>query len=148
MLVILFISVFDYTYFCFKSVFEYLPHSLPWPYFHIYIGLYSNIDIFSWTYSDMTGISPMHASHKLNVIPSARPVRQRVRLFHPNRHQIIQAEIDNLLDAGFIREVKYPEWLANVVVVPKKGGKWRVFVDYTDLKEACPKDSFPSPRID
>ena len=90
----------------------------------------------------------MHASHKLNVIPSARPVRQRVRLFHPNRHQIIQAEIDNLLDVGFIREVKYTEWLANVVVVLKKGGKWRVFVDYTDLKEACPKDSFPSPRID
>ena len=36
MLVILFISVFEYTYFCFKSVFEYLPHSLPWPYSHIH----------------------------------------------------------------------------------------------------------------
>ena len=44
--------------------------------------------------------------------------------------------------------VKYPEWLANVVVVPKKGGKWRVCVDYTDLNEAYPKDSFPLPRID
>ena len=42
----------------------------------------------------------------------------------------------------------YPEWLVNVVVVPKKGGKWRVFVDYTDLNEACSKDSFPLPRID
>ena len=41
MLVILFISVFEYTYFCFKSVFEYLPHSLPWPYFHIYIIILS-----------------------------------------------------------------------------------------------------------
>ena len=71
----------------------------------------------------MTGISPTHASHKLNVVPSARPVRQRVSCFHPNRHQVIQAEVDNLLDPGFIREVKYPEWLANVVVVPKKGGK-------------------------
>ena len=57
-------------------------------------------------------------------------------------------EVDNLLASGFIREVKYPEWLANVVVVPKKGGKWRVCVDYTDLNEACPKDSFPLPRID
>ena len=50
--------------------------------------------------------------------------------------------------AGFIREIKYPEWLANVVVVPKKGEKWRVYVDYTDLNEACLKDSFPLPRID
>ena len=47
-----------------------------------------------------------------------------------------------------MREVKYPGWLTNVVVVPKKGGKWRVCVDYTDLNEACPKDSFPLPRID
>ena len=55
--------------------------------------------------------------------------------------------MDNLLKAGFIREIKYPEWLANVVVVLKKGGKWRVCVDYTDLNEACPKDNFPLPRI-
>ena len=90
----------------------------------------------------------MHASHKLNVVSFVRPVRQRVRRSHPDYHQIIQAEVDNLLKAGFIREVKYPEWLANIVVIPKKGGKWRVFVDYTDLNEACPKDSFPLPRID
>ena len=44
--------------------------------------------------------------------------------------------------------MKYPEWLANVVVVSKKEGKWRVCVDYTDLNEACPKDSFLLPRID
>ena len=52
------------------------------------------------------------------------------------------------MKAGFIKEIKYPECLANVVVVPKKGGKWRVCVDYTDLKDACPKDNFPLPRID
>ena len=54
----------------------------------------------------------------------------------------------NLLHNGFIRAMKYPEWLANVVVVPKKGNKWRVCVDYTDLNDACPKDSFPLPLID
>ena len=90
----------------------------------------------------------MHASHKLNVVSSAIPVKQRVRRSHPDCHQIIQAEVNNLLKVRFIREVKYPEWLANVVVVPKKGGKWRVCVDYMDLNDACPKDSFPLPRID
>ena len=53
-----------------------------------------------------------------------------------------------LTESGFIREVKYLEWLANVVVVPKKDGKWRIYVDYTYLNEACPKDSFPLPCID
>ena len=82
-----------------------------------------NMDVFAWTHSDMADINPVHASHKLNVIPSARSVRQKVRHFHPNRHQVIRTEVDNLLEAGFIREIKYLEWLANVVVVPKKGGK-------------------------
>ena len=72
----------------------------------------------------MVGTNPTVASHKLNIIPAAIPIRQKVRRFHPTRHQIIQTEVDNLLRAGFIREVKYLEWLVNVVVVPKKCGKW------------------------
>ena len=81
------------------------------------------MDVFVLTHSDMTGINPIHASHKLNVIPSARQVRQKVRCFHSDRHQVIQAKVDNLLKARFIKEIKYSEWPANVVVVPKKGGK-------------------------
>ena len=96
----------------------------------------------------MTEISPTHASHRLNVTPYAKPIKQKVRRFHPDRHLVIQTEVDNILHNGFIRAVKYPEWLANMVVVPKKGNKWRVCVDYTDLNDACPKDSFPLPRID
>ena len=107
--------------------------------------LLGNIDVFTWTHSNMIGISPKHASHKPNVVSSTRPVRQRVRRFHQNHHQVIQAKVDNLLDAGFIREIEYPEWLANVVVVPKKGGKWRVCVDYTVLNDAFPKENFPLP---
>ena len=40
----------------------------------------------------------------------------------------------------------YPEWLANVVVVQKENGKWRVCIDFTELNKACPKDSFPLPH--
>ena len=49
---------------------------------------------------------------------------------------------------GFIREVYYPNWLANIVLVKKANGKWRMCVNFTDLNKACPKDSFPLPRID
>ena len=96
----------------------------------------------------MVGINLPVASHKLNIIPVAKPVRQKVMHFHPDHHQIIQTEVDNFLRIGFIREVKYSKWLANVVVVPKKESKWQVCVDYTNLNEACPKDSFPLPGID
>ena len=50
--------------------------------------------------------------------------------------------------AQFIKEVYYPDWLANVVMVKKASGKWRMCIDFTDLNKACPKDSYPLPRID
>jgi len=53
-----------------------------------------------------------------------------------------------LLTAGFIREVYYPKWLTNVVMVKNSNGKWRMCVDFTDLNNACPKDNFPLPRTD
>ena len=110
--------------------------------------LQHNEDIFAWTHSDMPRIHPFVASHKLNILPTSRPIQQKVRHFHPDRQKIIQAEIDKLLVVEFIKEVKYPDWLANVVVVPKKNGKWRVCIDYTNLNDGCPNDSFPLPRID
>jgi hypothetical protein len=57
-------------------------------------------------------------------------------------------KVDKLLTVNFIREVFYPDWLANVVMVKKNTRKWRMCVDFTDLNKACPKDSFPLPRID
>ena len=81
-----------------------------------------------------------------------RPIRQvgqaKSEALHSDRHLVIQTKVDNIPQNRFIRAVKYPEWLANVVVVPKKGNKWRVCVDYTDLNDVCLKDSFPLPRID
>jgi hypothetical protein len=53
-----------------------------------------------------------------------------------------------LLDARIIREVQYPVWVANVVMVPKKNGNMRMCIDFTELNKACPKDPYPLPRID
>ncbi|XP_050233269.1 uncharacterized protein LOC126681763 [Mercurialis annua] len=60
----------------------------------------------------------------------------------------IRDEVEKLLKAGFIRKVDYPEWLANVVLIKKSNGRWRLCIDFTDLNNACPKDSFPLPNID
>nr|XP_016457610.1 PREDICTED: uncharacterized protein LOC107781424 [Nicotiana tabacum] len=63
-------------------------------------------------------------------------------------NEAVSEEVDKLLANGSIRESKYSQWVANVVVVKKKNGKWRMCVDFTDLNKACPKDSFPLPYID
>ena len=57
-------------------------------------------------------------------------------------------KLQRLKEAGAIREIYFLEWLANTVVVKKKNSKWRVYVDFTDLNRACPKDPFPMPKID
>lgn len=57
-------------------------------------------------------------------------------------------EVEKLLAIGFIQEIYYPKWLANVIMVTKSNGKWRMCVDFIDLNNAWPKDSFPLPRID
>jgi hypothetical protein len=59
-----------------------------------------------------------------------------------------KAEVQRLLDANVIREVKYLDWLANLVLVPKKNDKMRMCIDFTDLNKACKKDPFSLPRID
>jgi hypothetical protein len=96
----------------------------------------------------MPGIPPSVIVHKLMVDPNHKPVKQRRLSFAPERNQAITEEVQKLLQVGFIQEVNYPEWLANVVLVKKSSGKWRMCVDFTDLNKACPNDSFPLPQMD
>uniref|UniRef100_A0A803PU77 Reverse transcriptase domain-containing protein n=1 Tax=Cannabis sativa TaxID=3483 RepID=A0A803PU77_CANSA len=65
-----------------------------------------------------------------------------------DRNKAVNDEVTKMLENDTIEEVQYPTWLANLVVVPKKIGKWRVCIDFTELNKACPKDSFPLPHID
>ena len=81
----------------------------------------------------------------MNVNPERKSVQQRRRAFAPERDQAVTEEVTKLLTACFIREVYFPDWLVNVVLVKKANGKWRMCVDFTDLNKACPKNSFPLP---
>ncbi|KAA0063066.1 uncharacterized protein E6C27_scaffold468G001830 [Cucumis melo var. makuwa] len=73
-------------------------------------------DIFAWSYKEMPGLDPK-----------------------------IEVEVNKLIEVGFIREVKYLKWIANIVPVRKKNGQLRVCVNFRDLNNACPKDDFPLP---
>ena len=110
--------------------------------------LKENLNVFAWSHEDMPGISPEVIQHKLNVNLKRKPVQQRWRVFAPERDQAITEEVSKLLTVGFIQEMYYPDWLANIVLVKKANGKWRMCVDFTNLNKACSKDSFPLPRID
>ena len=110
--------------------------------------LRQNKDVFAWKEADMGGIDPTVITHRLNVSPSFKPVKQKRRTFAPDRKKAINEEVGKLLQEGAIREVEYPEWLANVVCVKKENDKWRIYIDFTDINRACPKVNFLLPRID
>jgi len=61
---------------------------------------------------------------------------------------VVEEEVEKLVGAGFVKEIKYTTWLVNVVMVKKASEKWRMCTDFTDLNKACPKDAYPLPSID
>ena len=96
----------------------------------------------------MLEISPKVITHRLNIDPKVKPVRQKKIPFAPERQKVIDEEVNKLLAADFIRKATYPDWLVNVVMVRKTNEKQRIYIDYTNLNETCPKNNFSLPKID
>ena len=96
----------------------------------------------------MPGVPRGLAEHRLRVDSSAKPVKEHLRRSAVQKRKAIGEEVARLLAAGFIREIYHSEWLANVVMVPKKDKSLRMCIDFKHINRACPKDHFPLPRID
>jgi hypothetical protein len=82
-----------------------------------------NNNVFAWTTFDLTGVSRSIVEHKVHVNPSTKPKKKKLCKMPEEKIEAAKAEVQQLLDAGFIREVEYPTWLANVIMVKKKNGK-------------------------
>ena len=106
------------------------------------------LEVFAWSYKDMPGIDMDIVQHRIPTNSTMKPVKQKLRRMKPEWTLKIKEEVEKQYNAGFLKVVNYPEWLANVVPVPKKDGKVRMCVDFRDLNKASPKDDFPLPHID
>jgi hypothetical protein len=78
--------------------------------------------------------------HKLGIDPAFKPIKQKERRYTLERREAIRLEVNKLLEAGFIRPVDYPSWLANPVLVEKPDKSRRMCIDYTSLNKVCPKE--------
>ncbi|CAA0810651.1 Uncharacterized mitochondrial protein AtMg00860, partial [Striga hermonthica] len=105
-------------------------------------------DVFAFSPEELTGIDPEVMEHKLNVDPLKKPVKQRLRHHGAEIDKAIEVEVDKLLRAKHVKEIQFPEWISNTVMVKKALNKWRMCIDFRDLNLACPKDHYPLPRID
>ena len=93
----------------------------------------------------MPGIPRRLAEHNLNILKGYKLVEQTLRHFYEPKRQAIGEELAKLIEAGFIREIKHPDWLANLVMVPKKHKSWAcASISKTSAKPAL---RIPSPSL-
>ena len=104
-------------------------------------------DVLACSHEDMPRINLSVIVHRLNVDLTHKPVIQKHRKFNLEQYTEISEEVNKPLKAKFIKEAHYTKWLANVFMLKKPNGKWRMCIDYTCLNKARPKDSFPFLRI-
>ena len=104
--------------------------------------------MFIWSYQDMPGLDTEIVVHRLPLREECTLVKQKLGRVKPEMLLKIKEEVKKQLDAGFLKVSKYPQWVANIVPLPKKDGKVRMYVDYQDLNRASPKDNFPLLHID
>jgi hypothetical protein len=105
--------------------------------------------MFAWCPADMPGIPRELAKHELKIFPNAKPVKQSMRRYYPEKAKSKGEEINRLLEAKFIRDIKEATWLLPPVMVEKKDTKiYRMCINFTALNKHCPKDYFSPPRND
>ena len=95
----------------------------------------------------MPGVPRGLAEHRLRVDSKEKSVKEHLRRSAVQKRKAIGEEVAWLLAAEFIQEIYHSEWLANVVMVPKKDKSLRMCIDFKHINRACPKDHFPLPRL-
>jgi hypothetical protein len=96
----------------------------------------------------MPGIDPCIVEHDITNYLYAKPVRQRLRVVNPRKAPAIKAEVEKLLNVGFIYPVPLTKWVSNLVPMNKKQGTIYACMKFHDLNKSYPKDNFPTPFID
>ena len=112
------------------------------------MSLVRNFDVFAWSLYKVLEVDLDFITHKLNVDPLVPPKKQKPKRTTKPHVEATKEEVEKLKHAGLaIKQVFFPEWLLNTVVVKKKNGKWRVYVNFTNLNLACLRDPFSVPKI-
>jgi hypothetical protein len=115
----------------------------------IYTKLFKEFQyVFAWSYEEMLGIDPHIVKHEIRTYLDPKPVQQCIRAVNPWKAPTIKAEVEKLLNVGFIYPVPFTEWVSNLVPVNKKQGTIRVCMEFHYLNKAYSKDNFPTPFID
>jgi len=87
------------------------------------VALLRDYQDIAWSYQNMPGLSLEIVQHKLPLNPKCSPVKQKLRRMKLEMSLKIKEEVKKQFDAGFLAVARYPEWVANIVPIPRKEGK-------------------------
>ena len=89
--------------------------------------LHDYVEVFAWSYEDMPGLDTEIVVHLLPTKEYCPSVKQKMCCMRPDMSKKIKAEVMKQFNAGFLVVTLYPRWVENVVPVPKKDGKVRMW---------------------
>ncbi|GKC69207.1 hypothetical protein Tco_1115090 [Tanacetum coccineum] len=106
-------------------------------------------DVFAWTTAHITGVprtliigeETFSTEHQLNVFNHTEPVKQKKRSLALERNEVVRTQVEKLVEARVLREVKYQTWVSNPIIVKKDDGKWKLRIDFTNINKACTRES-------
>ncbi|GJX26669.1 hypothetical protein Tco_0232965 [Tanacetum coccineum] len=110
-------------------------------------------DVFAWTTTQITGVprtliireETFSTEHQLNVFNHTEQVKQKKRSTTLERNEVVRTQVEELVEAGVLREVKYQMWVSNPIIVKKDDGKWKLRIDFTNINKACTREPHPLP---
>jgi len=103
---------------------------------------------FAWEYTSMKGIHLGLCTHHIYFKDNFLLVWYPQCRMNSALHEIVKVELQNLLNVISIYPISNSQWVALLVIVPNKYGKWRVCIDYKEQNKVTSKDHFPLPFID
>ncbi|GKC54016.1 reverse transcriptase domain-containing protein [Tanacetum coccineum] len=118
--------------------------------------LVAHTDVFAWTTAHMTGVPRtimvggeiFNTEHRVNESKHVEPVKQKKGSMSPERNEAIHTKVEELTKTNVLREVKYQTWVSNPVIAKKADGRWKLWIDFTDINKACPKENHPLPATE
>ncbi|GJZ24940.1 hypothetical protein Tco_0562399 [Tanacetum coccineum] len=118
--------------------------------------LRAHADVFAWTTTHITrvprtliiGEETFSTEHQLNVFNHTEPVKQKKRSLATERNKAVRTQVEELMEAGVLQEVKYQTWVSNPIIVKKDDGKWKLRIDFTNINKECIIEPHPLPAAE
>nr|GEW09968.1 RNA-directed DNA polymerase, eukaryota [Tanacetum cinerariifolium] len=112
-------------------------------------------DVFAWTSAHITGVprvlmiggETFNTEHWTNVFNHVEPIKQK-RSIAPERNEAIHSQVEELIEARILREVKYQTWVSNPMVMKKDNEKWKLRIDFTNINKTCIREPHPLPAAE